>query len=56
MKKLGRPSLTKKKRKSQRLQIRITSDEYKKISKKAKEIDKQVSDWARKALLDLTDL
>lgn len=56
MKKIGRPSLPKKKKRNRILQIRLTADEYKKISKKAQNDNQQVSNWTRKALLDLTGL
>lgn len=55
MKKFGRPVLPKKEKRNRILQIRLTDDEYKKISKEAHKDNKQVSNWARKALLDLTD-
>lgn len=55
MKKIGRPSLPLKKRRSRNLQIRLTDEEYKKIEKRAQQEDQQVSNWARKSLLDLKE-
>ena len=55
MKKIGRPSLSRKKRKSRTLQVRLTDVEYLKVENKAKKTNQNISDWIRNLILDLTN-
>jgi uncharacterized protein (DUF1778 family) len=51
-KKMGRPKLPKGEAKSELIRARVTPSEYKSFENAAKSAGKDISEWARKTLID----